>query len=397
MDTTHRYQIQQKVGSNIVILHPETDGSVVSVAAQSFFPAGTLDNALAAIDTKFADLPTPPSPGSTVQNVGTSGSAGSSANYSRADHVHAITLATGDNNGEIKIAGQPVPVKGLGTAAYKNEGYFDQAGAASTAEANAKSYADSLLGGVGKAIVWKGIKSTVAEIKALTNQKAGYLWGCSADHSEWIAKEDIGATASASAWEEFGHSLVDGALYKGSNTFTDGYILLADGAEGKVRCINKASINVGSASEAGHATYADSADLLDNQPGSYYLNYNNLDNRPTLGAAAAKGVTDNTVDKAIEANDTNLITGRTLYHAGYIKSAVTSVSAGAGLSGGEITTTGTISLSASGVTAGTYSALTVDQYGRATAGKQSFEVGTTVGAGPTGNLVDNGIFFKMLA
>ena len=40
---------------------------------------------------------------------------------------------------------------------------------------------------------------------------------------------------------------------------------------------------------------------------------------PTLGAAAAKGVTDNSASTAVSSSDTNLITGRTLYYAGYTK------------------------------------------------------------------------------
>lgn len=47
---------------------------------------------------------------------------------------------------------------------------------------------------------------------------------------------------------------------------------------------------------------------------------------------------------------------------------VTKVTAGAGLTGGNITTTGTIGLATSGVTAGTYKRVTVDAYGRVTAG-----------------------------
>lgn len=39
----------------------------------------------------------------------------------------------------------------------------------------------------------------------------------------------------------------------------------------------------------------------------------------TLAAACAKGVTDNTTETAISSSDTNLITGRTLYNAGYSK------------------------------------------------------------------------------
>lgn len=51
-------------------------------------------------------------------DIATAATPGTSTYISRADHVHAIALATGDNNGEIKIAGQNVAVKGLGTAAY---------------------------------------------------------------------------------------------------------------------------------------------------------------------------------------------------------------------------------------------------------------------------------------
>jgi hypothetical protein len=47
---------------------------------------------------------------------------------------------------------------------------------------------------------------------------------------------------------------------------------------------------------------------------------------------------------------------------------MTSVTAGAGLTGGTITTAGTIALSASGVTAGSYPKVTVDTFGRVTSG-----------------------------
>ena len=47
--------------------------------------------------------------------------------------------------------------------------------------------------------------------------------------------------------------------------------------------------------------------------------------------------------------------------------AVTSITAGTGLTGGTITSTGTIALATSGVTAGTYQGITVDTYGRVTA------------------------------
>lgn len=53
----------------------------------------------------------------TPANIGTA-AVGTSVKYAREDHVHAISLATGDANGQVKIAGTNVAVKGLGTAAY---------------------------------------------------------------------------------------------------------------------------------------------------------------------------------------------------------------------------------------------------------------------------------------
>lgn len=53
-----------------------------------------------------------------------------------------------------------------------------------------------------------------------------------------------------------------------------------------------------------------------------------------------------------------------------------------------------LTLSNSGVTAGTYSALTVDAKGRATAGGQVIEVGTTGQTTPSDSLVIGGLFFE---
>ena len=61
-----------------------------------------------------------PSAASSVTAVGTSAVTGTSTNYARQDHIHNISLATGDSNGQVKIAGSNVSVKGLGSWAYKS-------------------------------------------------------------------------------------------------------------------------------------------------------------------------------------------------------------------------------------------------------------------------------------
>ena len=60
--------------------------------------------------------------------VATASASGTSTNYARQDHTHGIDLASGDSNGQVKIAGTNVTVKGINTAAYKAEGYFAGSG-----------------------------------------------------------------------------------------------------------------------------------------------------------------------------------------------------------------------------------------------------------------------------
>ena len=59
-------------------------------------------------------------------------------------------------------------------------------------------------------------------------------------------------------------------------------------------------------------------DLLPNASGTYNLGSSSkawIVNGYTLGAACAKGVTDNSSSTAASSTDTNLITGRSLYYA----------------------------------------------------------------------------------
>ncbi len=63
-----------------------------------------------------------------IYNSNGTGASGTSTSYARKDHKHAITLATGDSNGQVKIAGTNVDVKGLGSAAYTASTAYATAG-----------------------------------------------------------------------------------------------------------------------------------------------------------------------------------------------------------------------------------------------------------------------------
>ena len=65
-------------------------------------------------------------------DIDTTGATGTSTNYARQDHTHKISLATGDENGQIKIAGTNINVKGLGSNAYTSTEYAPLASPALT-------------------------------------------------------------------------------------------------------------------------------------------------------------------------------------------------------------------------------------------------------------------------
>ena len=109
-----------------------------------------------------------------------------------------------------------------------------------------KDYADDLISGLGTVMTFKGTVASETALKAIASAKTGEVYVVTADGSEWVCKEDISA-AKASAWEKFGTTDVKNALYKDSNTFTDGYILKADGTAGKVKAVaaNGAAVGLG--------------------------------------------------------------------------------------------------------------------------------------------------------
>ena len=69
-------------------------------------------------DAKFTDT-TYTAATAAPGKVASASAQGTSTNYARQDHTHGIDVATGDANGQVKIAGQNASVKGLAALAYK--------------------------------------------------------------------------------------------------------------------------------------------------------------------------------------------------------------------------------------------------------------------------------------
>ena len=101
-----------------------------------------------------------PTAGTTATAVSTTASGGSATTWSKSDHVHSISLATGDSNGQVKIAGSNVSVKGLDAAAYKAVvTTVDTSGSLPTSGA-VKTYVDNAIAGMPEPMLFKGSVGT---------------------------------------------------------------------------------------------------------------------------------------------------------------------------------------------------------------------------------------------
>lgn len=101
--------------------HKITAGSDVTIVTDT---SGNIT--ISSSDTKYIAATAAPG------KVASASAVGSSTNYARQDHTHGIDLATGDNNGQVKIAGTNVSVKGLGSAAYTDSSAYAASGHAHT-------------------------------------------------------------------------------------------------------------------------------------------------------------------------------------------------------------------------------------------------------------------------
>lgn len=123
-------------------------------------------------------------------------------------------------------------------------------------------------------------------------------------------------------------------------------------------------------------------------------------NAAATNAGAIEDIVDGTTTVAkatAAATATKLSESKSFALTGNVTGSTTSdlsgnVSIAATIADGAVTTA---KLSTTGITAGTYTALTVDNKGRATAGGTSIEFGTSGQTEPSANLMVNGLFFEL--
>lgn len=190
---------------------------------------------------------------STPAAVGSSGSAGSNAAYARGDHVHAISVAAGSNNGEITIAGQTIKPTNINNAAYKDVDTSISANSTSTklptsaavAALIANSISDSFA--TADAMVFKGTLGTGGTITSVPTSgysagatykiiTAGTYAGITCEVGDMliaIADATSGQSAVNTAHWTVVQTNIDGAV-TGPTSSVDGNIALFNGTTGKI-------------------------------------------------------------------------------------------------------------------------------------------------------------------
>lgn len=130
---------------------------------------------------------------------------------------------------------------------------------------------------------------------------------------------------------------------------------------------------------------ANNADKLDNHDSTYFATAEDLN---TVKGYFTDGKAKTAANADSAAATTKLSSAKTISMTGDVAWSVS-------FDGSDnVTAAGT--LATTGVTAGTYTAVTVDAKGRVTNGAASIEVGTTVDGDASGNLAVGGLFFRLI-
>lgn len=230
---------------------------------------------------------------------------------SKSDLVSAINEVYGDaassiqsvtegaTDGTISVDGVDVPVHGLGTAAYTSSASYDQAGAANTAETNAKNYADGLASNYATAA--QGAKADTAlqsgdNVSDLVND-AGYITSISSsDVTTALGYTPIESITTGST---NGTLNVDGTDVSVYGLGTAAYTSSTDYATSAQGTLASTAVQPGDLATV--ATTGDYTDLINtptipaaqvNSDWNAVSGVAQILNKPTLGTAAAASTTD---------------------------------------------------------------------------------------------------------
>ena len=263
--------------------------------------------------------------GTSASAIGTTSAAGSANTVSRSDHVHNITLATGDNNGQVKIAGQNIDVKGLGSNAYTSTAYAPLASPALTGTPTAPTPAatsnDTTIATTAfvmnaftanDAMLFKGVVNANGNLPATHKQgwtyrvaTAGTYAGKVCEVGDIIICVTDGTAANNDHWAVIQNN-VDGAVYRGTNAFTDANIIVADSTNGKVKSSGKTITTTAPSSSAADTTIPTSKAVWSAISGA--SGYGKTGTVTSITLKAGTGISLDTDNTAITTSGTRTIT-----------------------------------------------------------------------------------------
>lgn len=351
-NTTKKYEIQQKLANgDTLTLLPKTDAAIVEYAPSGNYNLSGATNVKEALDiVNSLNWVTGIKQGSDTAGTETGTvtitpakiGAATSAQGTKADN--AMPKSGGTFTGAITLSGAPT----------------------ANLHAATKKYVDDLVGAV-KQFTYE-VVDTLPTASASTMNKiylVNHSHGTGDTKDEYITIQ----SGSAYSWEKIGNTDIDLTAYAKTEDVASTYQTKTDsnlnGAIGTTNVVSAINTVHGFAS-------TNASDIT----------------KITNGTTKVKSA--ETADSATSATSaTKLATARTIA----LKGDATGSTTFDGSANKDITVT----LANSGVTAGTYSAVTVNAKGLVTAGAQIIEVGATGVTTPSANLAIGGIFFKEIS
>jgi len=401
--TTVNNQIIQKVAADeYLLLHPETDAEVVILASESI-TATTVKAALEELKALISDIQS----GSVT---GVKGSAESSYRTGQVNITKAnIGLGNVDNTSD---ANKPISSATQTALNKKVDNTVTVNGHALSANVTVTK-SDVSLGNVTNDAQVKrsemGVASGVATLDSSGKVPSSQLPSYVDDVLEYDAKSSFPTTGETGKiyvdkttnltyrWSGTAYVEISPSLALGETSST-----AYAGDKGKQNATDIATLKTSVATaqstadtaKTNAATAQSTADTAKTNAATAQSTADAAKSAAETNAAAIEDIVDGTttVKKATSATSatsaTKLATAR--------KISITGDATGSTTFDGSADKSISVTLANSGVTAGTYSAVTVDAKGRATAGAQVVEVGSEGQTTPSSSLAVGGIFFKRI-